>query len=140
MISRALGDLGNIVLVLALTAVPGSLIVAFLLPSGNLAGFLLGMLFLMPLASAGLALATPILVIMTLLGHRSWWSRICVAICAGAALALIMLYEISPDPRQAFDLPGVFRSAGVGAVSGLWAGAWWCFLFHGRAEQLAGPR
>jgi hypothetical protein len=97
------------------------------------------MLILMPLATAGLALATPILLILTLLGHRSWWSRICVASCAGAALGLIMLYEISPDSHKAFNLSAVFGSAGVGAVFGLWAGAWWCFFFRGRAEQLANP-
>jgi hypothetical protein len=138
-IGRLLTDIGNVTLVLLLAAVPGSLFIAFL-SAGNLGDFLFGMLFLVPLAGAGLLLASPFLIALTLFGHRSWWSRICVAICAGAVLALIMLYESSPDPHKAFDPPAAFGSAVIGAFFGLWAGAWWCFFFRGRAEKVVNPR
>ena len=135
MFGRFLRDIGNIVLVLLLAALPGSLLIGLLTPR-TYDGFFLGMLYLLPFAAAALLLASPFLILLRLLGHRSWWSRIGLAACAGAFCGLVLGYMPDSDaPRDAitvFNPRAAAVGAGFGAVFGLWAGAWWCFFFRSR--------
>ena len=138
MFGRLPSDIGKIVLVLLITALPGALLFAVLRP-GNFTGFLLGMLFLLPIAAIGLLLASPFLLLLRLVGHRSWWSRLGLAVCAGTCLALALGSLTDSDaPKGAIAFFNSRAAAGVamiGAGFGLWAGAWWCFFFRGRGRR-----
>jgi hypothetical protein len=136
---RLLRDIGAIILVLLLTVLPGALFLADL-RFGTISGFGLVMLILLPFASAGLLLASPFLLLLRLIGHDSWWSRLGLAICAGAVLGLGLGYASDSDVVAVFNAHEAALGAGVGAVFGLWAGAWWCFFFRGRALERANLR
>ena len=140
MFGRLLRDTGNVVLVLLLTALPGALLIGFAIP-GTYGGFLLGMLVLLPFAAVGLVLASPFLLLLKLIGHRSPWSRLGLAMAAGAFCGLTLGYmPDSETPRDAvtlFNPRAAALGATVGAVFGLWGGALWCFFFRTRRRVSA---
>jgi hypothetical protein len=140
---RILSGIGNVVLVLLLTALPGALLFSFVTP-GTYGGFLLGMAILLPFAAAGLILASPFLLLLKVLGHRSQWSRLGLAAVAGAFCGLTLGYmpdsDLSKDAITLFNYRAAAFGALIGAVFGLWGGAWWCFFFRSRALKRPGPQ
>jgi hypothetical protein len=136
MFGRFLSAIVKLVLVLLLSSLPGALLFSLLKPGFE--ALLGGMLFVLPFAGAGLLLASPFLLLLRLIGHRSWWSRLGLAVCAGAFCGLTLGYmpdsDTSKDVVVLFNPRGAFVGALVGAFFGLWGGAWWCFFFERRAQ------
>lgn len=135
-----MASLYRLILVVVVAATPASLFLAATLSMTGTAlapSLIFALLAVIPFILAGMALAAPFLLVLSLLERRSVPYYLAIGTFVGAMIGGYGAFSLRDAPVEPFSPEATVWFALIGAGYGLWCGATWCLVFRKSSNRTA---